>query len=629
MNTDIQLNHLEALARRVRYHILTSSTRAGSGHPTSSLSATELMVSLLFGGCFRYDPERPDYPNNDRLIFSKGHASPLLYSLWAAAGKIHEEELMTYRRFGSRLEGHPTVSFPYADAATGSLGQGLSIGVGMALGAKYLDKLPFRTYVLLGDSEMAEGSQWEAIQIAEHYALGNLVGIIDVNRLGQRGETMYAHGLEAYRRRIAAFGWRTFATDGHDMASILHTYREATADDDRPAMIIARTIKGKGVSLLEDRHGWHGKTLNQEQLDQALGELGDIDTTVTGSITRPETLSPAPPAPTGIQECAYRMGEQVATRKAFGTALARIAPRYPHVVCLDGEVSNSTKAGYFAEQFPHRFFQMYIAEQNMVGTALGLSRRGAVPFVTTFAAFLSRAFDQIRMSQYSEANLKFVGSHAGVEIGPDGPSQMGLEDIAMFRSVTDSVVLYPSDAVSTEKLVEAMASHTGMAYLRTTRGSTPVIYGNDETFRIGGSKELKKSTNDLVTIVAAGVTVHEALNAYQQLFDKGTLVRVIDMYSVKPLDLSTLREAADATYAVLTVEDHHPEGGIGEAISAALADHPTPVFCLAVRKRPGSGTTRELLDYEEISSKTIVDNIHNILTQPLVAEMAQVDSPTD
>ncbi|MBD3241221.1 MAG: transketolase [Chitinivibrionales bacterium] len=605
--------HLETIARRVRSLILRSSGQAGSGHPSSALSATDLMVGLLFGGVFRYFPDRPEHPNNDRLIFSKGHASPLYYGLWAAAGKLSDDDMMRYRTFGSPLEGHPSMAFRFVEAATGSLGQGLSVGVGMALSAKRFENLPFRTYVLLGDSEMAEGSQWEALQLAAYYALDNLVGIIDVNRLGQRGETMFGYDTEAYRRRVEAFGWQTITIDGHDFGQILDAYSRALSPTGVPTMIIARTVKGKGVSFLEDKNGWHGKAVKGEKLEQALAGLGSVDTNAQGTITPPEDLQPAPVQPSGIETIDYTQGDAVATRDAFGKALRRIFPAYPSIVCLDGEVSNSTRSEYFQETYPGRFLQMFIAEQNMVGAALSLSRRGQLPFVATFAAFLTRAFDQIRMARYSEANIKFVGSHAGVSIGRDGPSQMGLEDLAMFRSVLDSVVLYPCDAVSTDKLVEAMIGHRGISYLRTTRGTTPVIYEPGDEFTIGGSAVLRKDIADAVAVVAAGITVHEALRAHEELRQEGIAIRVIDLYSVKPIDSATLRQAADNTRAIITVEDHYAEGGLGEAVAAELADHATPVYCLAVRKKPVSGSTQELLDYEQISSASIVAQVKQLL----------------
>lgn len=607
-----KMEKLRKLATLIRYYILTMTTQAGSGHPTSSLSATELMAGLFFGGMFRFDIKNPHHPNNDRLIFSKGHATPLFYSLWAAAGAITEADLMTYRHFGSPLEGHPTMTFPYTVAATGSLGQGLSIGVGIALNAKYLDNFPYMTYVLLGDSEMAEGSQYEALALAAHYKLDNLIAILDVNRLGQRGETMYGWDVAAYERMVSAFGWETILIDGHSLPEVLAAYGQAMTVADKPTMIIAKTVKGKGVSFIENKNGWHGKTLSPEQLAQALPELGPVDKTVRGELTKPEDLRPQAPTPQPAGKMAYDPGKAVATRVAYGNALKRLYPQYPLIVSLDGEVSNSTMAEIFKEAYPQKFFEMYIAEQNMVGAGLGLATRGKIPFLSTFAAFFTRAFDQIRMSRYSDPNLKFAGSHAGVAIGEDGPSQMGLEDIAMFRTVLNSVVLYPCDAVSTEHLVEAMAKHQGIAYLRTSRGATPIIYGPEEDFHVGGCKVLRQSDHDLATIIAAGVTVFEALKAYEELRKEGISLRVIDLYSIKPLDEGTLKEAARATKFLVTVEDHYAEGGLGEAVGAALAADPVPVYSLAVRQKPRSGKPGELLEYEEISQNAIINLVKQV-----------------
>jgi transketolase len=604
---------LEKLARLIRYFILACTTEAGSGHPTSSLSATDLMTALLFGGFFRFDAEQPELPNNDRLIFSKGHASPLFYALWTAAGKVTEQELLTMRKFGSRLEGHPTVIFPYVEASTGSLGQGLPIGLGMALNAKYIDKLPHKVFVLLGDSEMAEGSQWEAMQVAAHYKLDNLIGILDVNRLGQRGETMYGCDLDAYKKRISSFGWKTEVIDGHDFEQILPAFKRALKAKDKPVMIIAGTIKGKGVSFIEDKNGWHGKALNREQYEQALRELGEIDKNLRGKITLPRDLKPDNVIYQKASELSYPPDKPVATRKAYGNALRRIYPQFPDIVVLDAEVSNSTYSEIFQEKYPERFFEMYIAEQNMVGAATGLQRRGKIPFVSTFAAFFTRAFDQIRMSQYSNANIKFSGSHAGVSIGEDGPSQMGLEDIAMFRSILDSVVLYPSDAISTEKLVEEAAKHKGIVYIRTTRKDTPFLYNAGEEFVIGGSKVLRRSEKDRITVVSAGITLHEALAAWEDLKNEGIFVRVIDLYSIKPIDKSTLSEAARDTKAIITVEDHFAEGGLGEAVKSSFDLATIPIHLLAVRKMPASGKPAELLEYEGISKHAIIQKVKELL----------------
>ena len=610
MNT---IGKLEKIAKLIRYYSLISTTNAGSGHPSSSLSAADLMASLLFGGVFRFDVDNPDHPNNDRLIFSKGHASPLYYAQWVAAGVLTEDELMSMRKFGSRLEGHPTKAFNFVEAATGSLGQGLSVGVGIAMSAKYIDKLPFKTYVLLGDSEMAEGSLWEAMQIASHYNLDNITGIIDVNRLGQRGETMYGHNINIYKNRVSSFGWETIEIDGHSMEDILLAFEKTKSVKDKPVMIIARTLKGKGISYIENKEGWHGKPLKKDELDKALDELGEIDKSILGTIVKPEDIMPSKKAAGTASVSSYDPDKPEATRKAYGNALKNIFPAYPEMVVLDAEVSNSTYSEIFKKEFPEHFFEMYIAEQNMVGAALGFSTRGKSPFVSTFAAFFTRAFDQIRMARYSNANIKFCGSHAGVSIGEDGASQMGLEDIAMFRVVLDSVVLYPSDAVSTERLIEEMAKHRGISYIRTTRSATRIIYGKNDEFIIGGSKVIRKSEDDAITVIAAGITLHEALNAYEELKKEGVNIRVIDLYSIKPIDRESLKDAARHTKAFITVEDHFIEGGIGEAVRSAITENHIPVHSLAVRRMPKSGKPAELLDYEEISSKAIISKVKSLL----------------
>lgn len=601
---------LDTIATRIRSMILKSTNAADSGHPTSSLSAVELMTALMFGGVFRYAADNPAHPNNDRLIFSKGHASPLFYALWAAADQITEEELLTYRQSGSRLEGHPAMTFPFTEAATGSLGQGLSIGLGMALNGKYLDKLPYRTFVLLGDSEMAEGSQWEAIQLAAHYELDNLIGILDVNRLGQCGETLYGHDIAAYRDRIAAFGWETIVVaDGHSLPGVLDAYAAALSVNDRPTMVIAKTVKGKGVPSVEDRNGYHGKSLGPDALREAAELWGELDPTVCGAIAAPDDLRPEERTGGAVGDLAYALGDRVATRDAYGNALNRIFPKFPELVALDGEVSNSTRAEVFRDKHPDRFFEMYVAEQNMVSAAVGLSRRGKRPFVSSFAAFLTRAFDQIRMGRYSEASITFVGSHAGTSIGQDGPSQMGLEDIAMFRTLLDSVVLYPSDAVAAEKLVEAVAEYQGISYLRMTRSKTPVLYDVGEAFPIGGSKIPRQSDGDTVSIVTAGYTLHEALNAARTLHEENIAVRVIDLYSIKPIDQDTLEKAACETGRILVVEDHFAEGGIGDAVFAALRGQAVQFRHLAVTEKPGSGAAEDNLAAQHLNSDAIVREI--------------------
>ncbi len=607
---------IEGLSRLIRYYILVSTTSAGSGHPTSSFSAVELMSTLFFGGFFKFDPDKPEYINNDRLIFSKGHASPLLYSLWAAAGMVEESQLLTLRDFNSDLEGHPTPRFKYAEASTGSLGQGLSIGFGMALSAKYIDKLSYRTYVLLGDSEMAEGSQWEAMQLASYYKLGNLTAILDVNRLGQRGETMLGRNTSVYEDRIKAFGWNTIMVKGHSIEEIYKAYDEAMGSIDVPTMIIADTIKGKGVSFVEDIDGWHGKALSGEQKDMALTELGKVDKDLIGELVLPANIEKEVSGSRSANKnksdgSSYKIGDLESTREAYGKALINIYDDFPEIVVLDAEVSNSTYAKIFGDSFPKRFFEMFIAEQNMVGAALGLSLRGKIPFISTFAAFFSRAFDQIRMSQYSNTNIKFSGSHSGVSIGPDGASQMGLEDIAMFRTLIGCSVFYPCDAVSTEAIVRLSASFKGNSYIRTTRMSTPVVYSNKELFKIGGSKVLREDSSDIITVCAAGVTLHEALKAYEELLKENIHIKIIDTYSIKPIDEKTIRNASLKSKAVITVEDHFPEGGLGEAV-CSIEGIDCPVYILAVRKMPRSGTPDQLLNYESISKEAIIKKVREV-----------------
>ncbi|HEV8354644.1 MAG TPA: transketolase [bacterium] len=602
------------LAQQLRVDSIRASTEAGSGHPTSSLSAADLMAVLL-DGHLRYDVGNPKHPANDHLIFSKGHASPLLYALFKAAGAISDEELMTFRKFGSRLEGHPTPVLPWVDVATGSLGQGLAIAVGVALSGKYLDKLPYRVWVLSGDSEMAEGAVWEAVEHAAYYKLGNLTCIVDVNRLGQRGETMVGWNTEAYAARARAFGWETLEIDGHDFDQIESAYARAERAADVPTMILALTRKGRGVSLVEDKNGWHGKTLSREQAQAAITELGGPrDAPVT---VHPPDAVPIPERSSGrpLALPSYKKGDAVATRRAYGDALKALGEAFPDVVVLDGEVSNSTYAETFAEAFPDRYFEMFIAEQQLVAAAVGLQVRGWVPFASTFAAFFTRAYDFIRMAAVSRANVKLCGSHAGVSIGQDGPSQMGLEDLAMMRAVSGSTVLYPCDANQTAGLVAAAVRRSGVVYLRTTREKTPVLYGPDDAFEIGGSAVLRSSNRDQAAIVAAGITVHEALKAAQALSSEGIAVRVIDAYSVKPIDAATLQAAARDTGAIVIAEDHWPEGGLGEAVlSALLGTVPFPaVHALAVGAMPGSGTPDELMDAAGISAPHIAAAVRTLV----------------
>lgn len=600
------------LARLVRYYILTATTAAGSGHPTSSLSATDLMVACMFGGYFQARLDEPQFTNNDRLIFSKGHAAPLLYSLYAAAGKVSEDELKTLRQFTSTLEGHPTMEFPYTEVPTGSLGQGLSVAVGYGLNAKYVDKLSYYTYVLLGDSEMAEGSIWEAAACASYYKLHNIIAIADVNRLGQRGETMYGHHTEVYEARFKSFGWHTICIDGHAMEEIQAAFTTAKTNTDKPTIIIAKTIKGKGVSFLEDKDGWHGKALSTDEYTQAIAELGPV-TKSTGTVAAPEAVALPGTTPASFIPTAYDSSKAVSTRKAYGNALSALKAAVPNLIVLDAETSNSTYAETIKKTNPETFFEMFIAEQNMVGTALGFSARGKVPFVSTFSAFFSRAFDQIRMSQYANSNIKFVGSHAGVSIGEDGASQMGLEEIAMFRTLHNAVVLYPSDAISTERLLLEAAQHHGNVYIQTTRMDTPMLYTEHETFPIGGSKTVRSSSEDLVTVIGAGVTLHEALKAYELLQQEHVTVRIIDLYSIKPIDTETILKATSETKGILVVEDHYLEGGIGDAVAQTIAGLPTRFKHLAVRKMPRSGKPAELLAYEQINATAIVQAVKEVI----------------
>jgi transketolase len=607
------LEDVRELAAQLRVDSIRCSTEAGSGHPTSSMSAADLMAVLLTRH-FRYDWQRPDDPANDHLIFSKGHASPLLYSMFKAVGVISDDELMTgYRRFGSRLEGHPTPVLPWVDVATGSLGQGLPDGVGVALAGRYLDELPYRVWVLCGDSETAEGSMWEALDKAAYYRLSNLTAIVDVNRLGQRGPTELGWDLDAYVRRVESFGCHGVVIDGHDIDEIDKAFSGA-ADADRPTVILARTRKGRGFDEVEDREGWHGRPLPREMAERAIIELGGQRHLVVTS-PRPEGGSPRVWPDGDVHLPRYELGDKVATRLAFGQALAAVGAR-GHVVALDGEVGNSTHLEEFTKWYPERYFEIFIAEQQMIAAAVGLSVRGYIPFAATFAAFLTRAYDFIRMSAISQANIRLCGSHSGVEIGADGPSQMALEDLAMMRAVHGSTVLYPSDATSTASLTARMADQSGIVYMRTTRGAYPVLYGPDEAFPIGGSKLVRSGPDDQVTLISAGVTLHNCLAAADQLAADGISARVLDLYSVKPIDTQALLQAAVATSGRLVVaEDHYPAGGLGSAVLDAFNDagHPVLVRHLAVHDLPGSGTPEELMDAAGISAGKIAQAAREVV----------------
>jgi transketolase len=600
------LDDVRELAQQLRVDSIRCSTAAGSGHPTSSMSAADLMAVLMTRH-LRYDWHQPDNPANDHLIFSKGHASPLLYSMFEAAGVISDDELINgYRRFSSPLEGHPTPVLPWVDVATGSLGQGLPDGVGVALAGRYLDELPYRVWVLCGDSELAEGSIWEAFDKAAYYRLDNLTAIVDVNRLGQRGPTELGWDLDSYAKRVEAFGCRAIPIDGHDLGEIDKALDDAAAAD-RPTVILARTRKGRGFSEVEDVEGWHGRALPPDMAERAIVELGgERNLTVTGLQPEPGTPRERPSGEVTLPR--YELGAKVATRLAFGQALAAVGAR-GDVVALDGEVGNSTHTEEFAKAHPERFFQMYIAEEQMIAAAVGMSVRGYVPFASTFAAFFTRAYDFVRMSAISEANIRLCGSHAGVEIGQDGPSQMALEDLAMMRAVHGSTVLYPSDATSAASLTQQMAERDGVVYMRTTRGSYPVLYGPDEAFPIGGAKVVRSSADDQVTLIGAGVTLHNCLAAADELDRDGIRARVVDLYSVKPIDTQTLIEAADATGGrLVVVEDHYPAGGLGGAVLEALneAGHPVHIAHLAVRGLPGSGTPAELMEAAGISAAQVI-----------------------
>lgn len=593
------------LAAQLRVDSIRSSSAAGSGHPTSSMSAADLLAVLMTTH-LHYDFDAPDDPRNDHLIFSKGHASPLLYAVYKAAGAISDDEMLTFRKAGSRIEGHPTPVLPWVDVATGSLGQGLPIAVGVALAGRQLDRLPYRVWSLCGDSEMAEGSIWEAFEAAAFHSLDNLTGIVDVNRLGQTGETMHGWDLDLYARRARAFGWHAIEIDGHDLTAIDAAYREALATKDRPTVILARTEKGHGVAAVANRNGFHGKPLADPEA--AIAELGGVRN-LSVKVAKP-TGDRAPhtfAASGSLQLPAYELGSNEATRKAYGDALVALGDARGDIVALDGEVGNSTYSEQFAAAHPERFIQCYIAEQQMVATAIGLQVRGWRPFAATFAAFLSRAYDFVRMAAISRADLVLVGSHAGVSIGEDGPSQMALEDIAALRAVHGSTVLYPSDANQTADLLARIADRPGIVFLRTTREKTPVIYPPGESFEIGGSRVVRRTVADQVTLVGAGITLHEAIAAAALLEGEGIAARVIDCYSIKPIDAATLRAAAVDTRAIVTVEDHWPEGGLGDAVLelfAADALRP-PIVKLAVRHMPGSATPAEQLALAGIDATAI------------------------
>ena len=602
-------------ARRLSILSMMATTAAGSGHPTSCMSAAELVAGLFFYA-MKFDPKNPTSNDADRFVLSKGHAAPLLYAVLAEAGTFPESRVMTLRQFSSELEGHPTPRVPGVDAATGSLGQGLSVGVGLAIGAR-LDKSSTRVYVLLGDGEMAEGQVWEAAAFAGHYKFDNLTVIADVNALGQSAPTMYQHDMETYRRKFESCGWAADVIDGHDVPAVLAALDRAKATRGRPQAILARTVKGHGVSFVAGKENWHGKPIPKDQLDAALKELGGPITIASDAGNSYERKSlPKPPDFPAPAPPDYSDGKPVATREAYGYALKRLGKVNPHIVAISGDVKNSTFSEIFGDAFPDHFYQGYIAEQNLVSAGVGLAARGKVPFLDSFACFLSRAYDQVRMAAISRSNINLCGSHCGVSIGEDGPSQMALEDLAMFRAVHSSAVLYPSDAVSAERLTEAMARRAGINYLRTSRPKIPILYSSEEKFPIPGFKVLRQSAQDRATVIGAGVTLHEALKAAEQLKSQGIAVRVIDLYCVKPLDARAIAaQIATTDGRLITVEDHWPEGGIGEAVISALAQvgvAPAKFRMLAVTGMPHSGKPDELLDAFGISARHIADAVREI-----------------
>lgn len=606
---------LAMMANRLRRHALICTNEAGSGHPTSAMSCAELVAALFFH-CLRFDFRQPQNPHNDRFILSKGHGSPILWAVLAEAGAFPPEALRTYRQFGSDLEGHPTPRSPWVDAATGSLGQGLSIGLGMAFRSRF-DHLDNRIYVLMGDGETAEGNVWEAAALAAHYALDNLIAIVDVNRLGQTEETMYGYDVDSYASRFAAFGWHSQVIDGHNVEEIIAAYQTAIDYEAGPAVIIAKTVKGKGVSFLENENGRHGKPVTGDEFTRALQEIGDPQPEESLSVATPQIPATATEfasyASGKMEPPRYEQGAQEATRKAYAHAVTKWGKVNPQAIVLDAELKNSTYTEEFLAAQPARFIECYIAEQNMIGMAHGLSVLGKIPFCSTFAAFFSRAYDQLRMASISGANIRCAGSHAGVSVGEDGPSQMGLEDIALFRALYGSTVLYPSDAVSTERIVGLAANRQGIVYLRLTRPKTPILYTIADNFHIGGSHTLKAGVHDRATIITAGITVHEALKAAEQLEREDCSVRVVDAYSIKPIDTATILRAAEETGALLTVEDHYPHGGLGDAVLEVTAGRQLKFRKLAVNGMPRSGDPQTLMEHYGISASCIVAAVKDMM----------------
>jgi len=612
---EARIQALEDVATRLRIDSIRATTAAKSGHPSSAASAADLVAAIFFDA-MRFDPDQPRAVTSDRFVLSKGHAAPVLYAAWAEPGAIEREQLTTLRQVDSDLEGHPTPRLPFVDVATGSLGQGLGAGIGLAQGAR-LAGTDARAFVLLGDGETAEGSVWEAVQLAAHRALDNVIAVVDVNALGQSGPTMLGHDLDAYRRRFAAFGWRVQAIDGHDMRQIVTALRRARRTRGAPSAIVARTVKGKGIVDVEGRPDWHGKPLPPDAADRAIAALESrLHHVPPPSIQRPRARRVTPAAPPAAAVRPEAPAGDVATREAYGQALVRLGAADARIVVLDGDVKNSTYAERFFAAYPERSIECFIAEQNMVSVAAGLAAQGLVPFASSFACFLTRAADQIRMAGISRSNVKLCGSHAGVSIGEDGPSQMGLEDLALFRAVPEAVVLYPADGVATDACVQLAASHRGLVYIRTTRMKTPAVYGPDEAFAVGGLKVVRAGDGDRLTIAGAGITLHEALAAADELATLGIPVRVVDLYCLKPLDRAGLLEQARATGGqVLTVEDHYAEGGLGAAAAEALSDTGVVVHRLAVREIPRSGKPQQLLERHGIGRAAIVRTAREVLSK--------------
>lgn len=599
------------IAAWMRRQLVTMTTAAGSGHLTSSLSSVELIVALVFGGVFRARVHQPQWPSNDRLLFSKGHAAPLLYATYAAAGAISSAELRTLRRYGSRLEGHPMPTFPWTDVPTGSLGQGLAVGVGMANAAR-LQRLRYRTFVLVGDSELAEGSVWEAAALAGAQKLSNLIALVDVNRLGQSRPTAVGWRTDVYARRFAAFGWQTFTVDGHDLAALVSVYRRAVRSP-RPSVILAKTVKGKGVSFLENRDGWHGRTLDRFSARLAMSELGPAPVSIQARVAVPPTVRPTLTRTRPGIKPAYALGGHLAPRRAIGDALVWLGSRRPQLVVLDGEVSNSTHTDIFEHTHPTRFIECFIAEQTMVGVAAGLAARGLSPVAATFGAFWSRAADQLRMNAYARSAQVYIGTHAGVAIGADGASQMALADVALFRSLPGSVVLCPADATAAVGLTELALRQPGITYVRALRNEVSVLYPRGTAFTAGGSVVFHRAPRNRATIVASGITVHEALAAAARLARQRVSVRVLDCYSVQPIDVSALRRAARETGRLIVVEDHGPVGGLGDAVRAALGPLAGAVTALSVTKIPRSGRPEQLLRHQGIDAGSIVRAVRRVI----------------